>query len=105
MKKSRDLAEAICISLLVEPESWQVGYFTLDHKSGVKVWIANIPWFDLHKHGPGEEIGFGMWGRLKVWRSIRRWRHWERLHNGTPVDPARRDIEKLLRPLVDRNMT
>lgn len=102
MINSTDLAEAICISLLLEPASWSQELHTITHSNGLQIWTANTQWFDLHKYAPGRSIGFGAWGRLKVWWALRRWRKWMRLNAGPPVDPARSDIERLLQPLVGR---
>ena len=60
----------VLIALLREcPEEWSKGRYTLDHPSGLGIWVSNGFWF-IALYRP-EEIKFG-WKKILLWLACRR---------------------------------
>lgn len=61
----------VTLSLKTEPEMWTQGENTIDHKNGVRLWTANIPYLCSEIYDLKRKIGFI--GRIRLQIAINRW--------------------------------
>lgn len=70
-------AETIIQSLQDEPEAWTGTKFSLSHRSGVKLWIANGWPFMGADSSSTTEVHLSFFDRWRVWRQYRKWKQWQ----------------------------
>lgn len=66
----RALTDVVVTLLRDDPEGWTGGEFTLDHTSGLRLWVGS-GFFFLGVHHPAE-AKFGGVGKIRVWWAIGR---------------------------------
>lgn len=63
--------QQIIESLEQEPEQWFQDQFTLNHKNGVEIWTANIPYLSIGIYQPKRKIN--LIEKIQLQRAVNRW--------------------------------
>lgn len=56
-------------SLREEPEAWTFGAHTADHRSGLRIWTANMPVLNISIYRPFEQ-GIPLLWKWRIYRAI-----------------------------------